>query len=192
MPSHPDADALLRNCLRNPTDPATRFAFADWLERTGNPAHIAWAHYIRLNAEIATCPPGSRRAALEAEVQNQVPHIRARLTVPAAVFVEYHESLQQLLPAHRFTVQLREFTPQRGAIELLTERIARVYRAFPLERTGSNLLLAAAADDDDVHSVRSDLNDFLGLPVIAVRGSSEEIVQAINAHYMAETPQRAS
>src|SRR5262245_64945442 len=119
MPSHPDAEAILQKCLRDPSDVTTRLALADWLEKSGRPANVAWAHYIRLHAEIADCPLGERRDDLIAEARTHISHMRARLTVPAAVFVEYHESLQQLLPSDRFSVRLDGFTPNPDAIQLL-------------------------------------------------------------------------
>jgi uncharacterized protein (TIGR02996 family) len=182
MPSPESAEAFLQKCLRDPTDVTTRLALADWLEQTGQPANVAWAHYIRLSAEIADCPPGDRRETLLAETQNHAPRIRAKLTVPAAVFVKHHESLQQLLPLDRFSVRLDGFKPNREAVRLLNAPIARVYKAFPIEHTGSALLLAVADQDSD--SISSDLSEFLGLPVLAVRGSPEDIARAISTHYL--------
>ena len=110
------------------------------------------------------------------------PDIRARLTIPAKLFIHHHEALQQLLPLNRFSIQLEEFTPSREAILLVRERIARVYRVFPLEHTGSMLLLAVA--DDDTDSVSADLSDFLAVPILAIGCSPDDIVQAINTHYV--------
>src|SRR5215831_10154623 len=185
MRTQSDADSYLKKCLRHPNDITLRLALADWLAATKQPAYVAWAQYIRLNAQLANYPPGEHREKLAAEIQKLIPDIRARLAIPAKLFVHHHEALPQLLPLNRFSVQLDEFTPNREAILLLTERIARVYRVFPLAHTGSMLLLAVA--DDDTDSVSADLSDFLGVPVLAIGGSPDDIVQAINTHYAGVT-----
>src|SRR5207248_10469941 len=104
MTSHPDADAFMRGYLRTPTDVTTRLVFADWLEETGRPSNVAWAHFIRAKAAADAHPwGGAARRRHEAEAGKFAPHIRADLAIPAALFVGYPKSLLQLLPAPNLT-----------------------------------------------------------------------------------------
>src|SRR5689334_11583200 len=110
MSSHPTADAFMRGYLPNPSDATARLVFADWLEETGTPWNRAWAYYIRVKAEADQFPPGSaERRDLEAQAAGYARRIRARLTIPAALFVGYPKSLLQLLPGPNITVRLDGF-----------------------------------------------------------------------------------
>jgi uncharacterized protein (TIGR02996 family) len=87
MSFHPDADAFLRAILHNLDDATPRLVFADWLEETDEPANVAWARYIRAQAELAAQPPiGGRWPELEAQAADEVLRIEATLKVPANLF----------------------------------------------------------------------------------------------------------
>lgn len=105
MSSHPDADAFVRAFLRNPPDETQRLVFADWLDDTGEPHNAAWAGYIRAKAAAAREPFGS--AAWQAwndEAARFAADVRAELSLPAGVFVNYPDSLLRLLPGPNITV----------------------------------------------------------------------------------------
>jgi type IV pilus assembly protein PilB len=179
MLSHPDADAFMRVYLRDPTDTPTRLVFADWLEETGRPWNAAWAHYIRLKAEADRHLFGTpERRELEREAAAFAPHIRANLTIPAALFVGYPKSLLQLLPAPNITVSLDGFATPRDAVEVMPESIARENEAFPLGFQDRIFLVAAThpAGTDLVPKLEFILNRH----VVAVRGEADEIAAAID------------
>src|SRR5262245_6779074 len=107
MSSHPDADAFIAAILAQPAELTTRLAFADWLEETDEPAKVAWAHFIRLNAEANQCPADfERRRELERQLSGLAPRIHARLTVEAAQLIGKVEHLSQLLPKANIIVRL--------------------------------------------------------------------------------------
>src|SRR5688572_8607935 len=143
MSSHPDADAFMRGYLRNPTDVTARLVFADWLEETGKPWNCAWAYYIRTKVEAANLASGSvQRQLLELDAVWYASKIRARLTIPAALFAGYPKSLLELLPAPNITVRLEGFAPTPAALVCVTRPLAELYNILPLDRQGPVLLVA--------------------------------------------------
>jgi uncharacterized protein (TIGR02996 family) len=178
MSSHPDADAFMRGYLRNPPDKTARLVFADWLEETGTPWNRAWAYYIRLKAEADAYPFGSpERKELERQAAEYVPHIAARLTIPASLFVGYPKSLLQLLPGPNITVKLDGFTPTQAAISCMTWPLAELYHFFPLDRQGMILLLAVAGPH--YQHAMDDLEHLLALRITWVVASGVDIRAAI-------------
>src|SRR5215211_6830640 len=94
-----DADAFMRKYLERPSDAAARLVFADWLEETGEEHNAAWAHFIRLKAEADRHAANSpTRHEIERHAGQYAVHIRARLAIPAQLFIDYPKSLLQLLP----------------------------------------------------------------------------------------------
>jgi type IV pilus assembly protein PilB len=182
MSSHPDADAFVRNYLRRPTDATTRLVFADWLEETGTPSNVAWAHYVRAKVEAARHPFGGPdwRAA-ERDAAGHVPGIRARLTMSAARFVAWPKALLELLPGPNITVRLAGFVPTPAALEWVRRPLAVAYGALPLDRQEGALLIALpGARSGDL--VAADFESLFGIPVVWVVGSPAEIRSAIRTH----------
>jgi uncharacterized protein (TIGR02996 family) len=182
MSSHPDADAFLQAILDNPSELTTRLVFADWLEDTGEPSNIAWAHFIRLNAEVNQHPEGSfEHDNLEWRTAQLAPRIHATLTIPAAVFVAHSQLFQELLPSHQFVVKLTEYAIPQRALLLVPEFIARENRALPLAAQGRLLFLALAnsRDWDMVQKLQSDLSRF----IVPVGATANEILEATNRNY---------
>ena len=101
MTSHPDADAFMRGYLRTPTDVTTRLVFADWLEETGRPSNVAWAHFIRAKAAADAHPwGGAARRRHEAEAGKFAPHIRAYMRRSGAPD-QTHATVFRLMPSRR-------------------------------------------------------------------------------------------
>src|SRR5688500_12799788 len=120
MSSHPDADAFVQAILRDPADLTTRLVFADWLEEAGGRSNVAWAHYIRLNAEIAAHRArGTWRQGVEEEAASHAPHIRTALTIPASAIVAHPNAVRQLLPLSQVEVTLADCEVPRSAIEFV-------------------------------------------------------------------------
>jgi uncharacterized protein (TIGR02996 family) len=182
MSSHPDADAFMRGYLQNPTDVTARLVFADWLEETGKSWNRAWAYYIRLKAEADPRAPGSsERRELERQAAGYAPKIRARLTIPAALFVGYPKSLLELLPALNITVRLAGFDIPSAILEFMPESVARENLVLPLAVQGSVLLVVTAAQD--VAELIQKLMFILNRDIVAVRGQADDILAAINRDY---------
>src|SRR5215211_3313191 len=104
-----DADAFMRKYLERPSDATARLVFADWLEETGEEHNAAWAHFIRLKVEADRYPRNSpTRHEIERHAGQYAVYIRARLAIPAKLFIGYPKSLLELLPATNITVNLAE------------------------------------------------------------------------------------
>jgi uncharacterized protein (TIGR02996 family) len=182
MSSHPDADAFMRTYLRNPPDVTTRLVFADWLEETGTPSNVAWAHYIRVQAEADRYECQSReRAEREAVADRYGRAIHAALAIPAKLFVGYPRSLLRLLPAANVTVQLADCAIPRAVLELMPESVARENLVLPLDLQG-RVLLAAGADPTDPDTVQK-LEFILNRDVVLVRAEADDLRGAIDRHY---------
>ena len=182
MSSHPTADAFMRNYLRTPTDATTRLVFADWLEETGDHWNVAWAHYIRAKIEADQYEPGTHeRKTLEAHARSLARQVRASLTIPAQLFVDYPKSLLQLLPAPNITVRLDHFAFQDPIWELIPEFIARDNLVIPLDVQGRILICATPNPGNE--DTRQKLEFILNREVIAVGTGLSETVSVINATY---------
>jgi uncharacterized protein (TIGR02996 family) len=180
MSTHPDADAFIKAILDNPDELTTRLVFADWLEETGNSSNVAWAHYIRLNAETNQHPAGSfERDNLKWRIEQSAARIQATLTLHASAFLAHHKLLQELLPSHQFVVKLAEFEiPSRLAH---THWIARENHVLPLYEQEDVLFIALGNphDWDMVQKLQSLLWSFIA----PIGAASNEILEAINRNY---------
>jgi uncharacterized protein (TIGR02996 family) len=180
--SHPDADAFVSAILRNPADVTTRLVFADWLEETGTPSNIAWAHFIRLNAEAAQYARGNpKREALEFDAAAYWWQINAKLTLSGKRFLSAWESLLQILPPWALTLRLGTCDVSLSVIELMPESVAHERLIFPLA-LHENLLLIVSADPGDCNTMQL-VQYLLNKQIIAVRGVQDDILDAINRHY---------
>jgi type IV pilus assembly protein PilB len=182
MSSHPDADAFMRSYLRTPTDGTARLVFADWLEETGKPWNVAWAYYIRVKDEVDRYEFGSpERAELEDQAAAYVPRIRARLTIPASLFVGYPKSLLQLLPPSNITVRLGSFRTPVPLREWVHEAVARNCTLFPLARPEGVLLVATA---EPLPAVLAERIEYVyRARIVAVRAGYDDIRAAHERNY---------
>ena len=90
----PNADAFMRRILSAPADPLPRLVFADWLEETGTSSNVAWAYFIRAQAELVTLEPNEVQAqALRSFTETLRERIRARLKIPVDTFLRDIPSL---------------------------------------------------------------------------------------------------
>jgi uncharacterized protein (TIGR02996 family) len=179
MRSHADADAFMRASLRQPEDVTARLVFADWLDETGGEHNAAWARFIRLKIEAAQHAPGScERLALDRGAEVQAPLIRAKLTIPAQLFVDHPEELLQLLPAPNITVRLKEFEVPQQVLELLPESVARENDVITLDLRGRTLFIAGN-DRRNLDTVQK-LEFILNCKVILVQVELEDVQEAIN------------
>jgi uncharacterized protein (TIGR02996 family) len=184
MSSHPDADAFMRAYLQQPTDVTARLVFADWLEETGKPWNVAWAHYIRAKAEADHYEFGSpERAELEERAAGHARRVQAKLTIPASLFVGYPKSLLELLPPDRITVRIGHFLPPAATVARVEEALARHFPLLPLDDSAGALIVAHATPDDAraVALIRS----VLSARTVMVGAAWDDIVAGINAAYAA-------
>jgi uncharacterized protein (TIGR02996 family) len=183
MHSHPDADAFMRAYLRQPEDATARLVFADWLDETGEEHNAAWAQFIRLKIEAARHPPESyEHRALNRRAGEQAPLIRAKLTIPAKLFVEHAEDLMQLLPAPSLTVRLRGFKVWQPILHLIPESVARENDLLALHFLRGRTLLIAGSDPHACDTVQK-LQFILNREIVFVHGEPEDVRESINLNY---------
>jgi uncharacterized protein (TIGR02996 family) len=53
--------AFIRTILADPSDPAPRLVYADWLEERGDPDSVHRAEYLRKECQLDSLPSGDRR-----------------------------------------------------------------------------------------------------------------------------------
>jgi uncharacterized protein (TIGR02996 family) len=182
MSSHPDADAFIRAFLRTPPDATTRLAFADWLDEYDTPSCRAWAAYIRLKAEADRHPSGSvERKKRDAAAAAHAPSIRARLTIPAKVFVRNRVSLLQLLPPDNIAVWLRSFRTPLPPRDWVGEAVARNNTIFPLDREADVLLVATAQPLSADFIEKAEY--IYRARIVAVRADQDDILAAHERNY---------
>jgi hypothetical protein len=109
-------------------------------------------------------------------------HIRARLTIPAALFIGYPKSLLELLPGPNITVRLGRFECPRSVLELMPESVARENLLLPLDQQQGPVLLVGACNADDPELVQK-LEFILNRDIVLVRAEPDDVVAAINRHY---------
>src|SRR5262245_7736567 len=182
MFSHPDADAFMRKYLAPPTDTTTRLVFADWLEETGQSHNAAWAYYIRLKLEADSYPRNSReRYTLHRQAGEYAPKIRANLTIPAKLFVDYPRSFLQLLPAANITVRLADFEIPLAVLELMPESVARENLVLPLDLQGNTLLTATVEPRN--YDTKHKLEFILNKEIVLIGASRDDIQEAIDSEF---------
>lgn len=108
MVLHPDAKAFVARILADPADSVIRTVFADWLDEQGGTANENWAQYIRLRTDAAVSH-GTDRELLREEADYLAPHLKARLTMPAAKFAPAFHHFLDFLPSDRYIVTLGDF-----------------------------------------------------------------------------------
>lgn len=182
MSSHPDADAFVAAILADPAELTTRLAFADWLEESGDASNAAWARFIRLMGDAGRHPDRSdERRRLELDAAAYLWQMDAKLTVPAAVFVEHPRPLLQLLPAWSLTVALADVAIPLPVIEIVPESVARENLVIPL-RLDTNLLYVATSNPGNWDLLQK-LQFILNRDIIAVRAEADAVLETINRHY---------
>jgi uncharacterized protein (TIGR02996 family) len=182
MSTNPDADAFMRKYLEEPTDATARLVFADWLDETGEDHNAAWAHFIRLKAEAGRYTLNSpERPELDRRADQYAPKIRARLTIPARLFVGYPRSLLQLLPPANIVVRLVGFEVPLPVLELMPESVARENLVLPLA-TQARTLIAAAADPRDA-DLAEKLEFILNRDFVLVGAERQDVIDAINREF---------
>jgi uncharacterized protein (TIGR02996 family) len=169
--SDPQADAFLRSILRQPDDTSARLVFADWLDEQGGSGNEAWARYLRVNAD--------ENAPLRAS--DLASQVVSRLTIPVAKFLEHPWSLFRLLPAPNITVRLGNSPIPRSLIEFVPESVARENVILPLLLQNGTLFVAAAYPEP--RTIPDTLSFILNAEVIALRGSFDDVQDAINCNY---------
>ncbi len=182
MSCHPDADAFLRAILENLDDATPRLVFADWLEDTADPANVAWAHYIRTQAELAAQPPvGGRWGELEVQAADEALRISATLKVPARIFVEQTRALLRLLPAERLSGDLTGFEVPQVVAEYVPASVAHERLVLPLALGRSRIFLAMV-DPQNVDTLQT-LEFILNRRVIPIAADPATIPAAIARTY---------
>ena len=182
MSSHPDADAFVRAILRDPADITTRLVFADWLEESEEPSNVAWAHFIRLNAELATRKPSlDRRKHLLTEIDLRAAEVNARLTIPVETFIAHHTHLWQIFPFSSLLARLGNCAIPLPIVECMPESVARENGVLPLSLQGNNLFIAAKNPFD--YDLMQKLQFILNKDIIPVGAEAEDIQAAISRYY---------
>jgi uncharacterized protein (TIGR02996 family) len=104
------ANQFMRTILAEPDGDVPRLIFADWLEETGNDSNAAWAHFIRLQAELGrAADDAARRRDLGRAVREAAAGVRARLTLRAGFFRRHFISIFRLIPPANLRLKLPEF-----------------------------------------------------------------------------------
>ncbi len=187
LDTYEDACAFLRKYLSRPTDAAARLVFADWLEDTGQPQNVAWAHYIRWKHEAEQFPLSDEsRKHKEHEIGLYADAIRTRLTIPAHFFIGYPKSLLQLLPPAQITVQLAHFTAADHVRECLPGHHAHNLAIVPLDCQEAALLVASA--NPRCMRTAQRLERITGRNILMVAAEPEDLHEAIERHYPAGDP----
>jgi uncharacterized protein (TIGR02996 family) len=182
MSFHPDADAFLRAILRDLDDATPRLVFADWLEETGDSGNIAWARYIRVQAELAAQPAiGGRWGELEAKAADEAPRIHATLKVPASLFVEQARAVLRLLPIEQLIVNVDGFVIPRPIAEYVPASIAHEHRVLPLAVSRRDVHLAMA--DRHNGETLQILQFILNRRVVPIATDPESIPAAVERTY---------
>jgi uncharacterized protein (TIGR02996 family) len=136
MVLHPDAKAFVTRILADPSDAVIRTIFADWLADQGGTGNENWAGYIRLRTDAALAH-GTDRELLREEADQLAPHLKARLTVPAAKFAPNFHHFLDVLPADRYIVTLGGYEFPAEPNERLGAMNAKAARSLVLtERDG--------------------------------------------------------
>lgn len=180
MHKHPDADSFVLEHLRQPANATTRLVFADWLEDTGTPSNVAWAHYIRLREQAERTPPDERRTLLR-KADICAAKVRAKLNLAARVFARNPESVLQLIPAPNVSVRLADYTPARAVLELVPESVARENLVLPLTLHGNTLYCTAINPHD--YDTAQKLSFILNKDIVLVGATRDEVRAAINRGY---------
>lgn len=184
---HPDADALMTGVLANPADPLPRLVLADWLEETDVPANVAWAHFLRARQQLAECRATDHIGigVLKKRIRELTPHIRAKLTLPAAYFVRHAFPLLRVLPAARFTVDLGGFLDGYQAapetLELVPESVCRENLVLPLAHTDDFLFVAIRIPS--CRDTLQKLEFILNRHIIGVSAAADQIRAALDRHF---------
>lgn len=180
---HPDADALMTGVLANPADPLPRLVLADWLEETDVPANVAWAHFLRARQQLAECRETDHVGigVLKKRIRELTPHIRAKLTLPAAYFVRHAFQLLRVLPAARFTVDLDGFEVPPATLDVVPESVCRENLVLPLASAGNFLFVAIHPPPcgDTLQTLEFILNRHL----LGVSAAADQIRAALDRHF---------
>lgn len=180
MQKHPDADSFVLEHLRQPANATTRLVFADWLEDTGTPSNVAWAHYIRLREQVDRIAPDERGPLLR-QAGTFAAKVRAKLSLAARVFARTPESVLQLIPMPNVTVRLADHTPPRAILELMPESVVRENLVLPLTLRG-NTLFGATTGPHNFDTAQK-LMFILNQEIVLVGAERSDIQEAINRGY---------
>ena len=179
---HPTAEGLMRGILADPSDPLPRLVFADWLDDTGIPHNAAWAKYLRLAVDLVHLPlTAPRRLYLQSELDRVSTELVAELTYKAEQFIQYADSIRQLLPLERLTLKLDTVSVPQAVIDFVPHAVALEHSALPLTLADDCLTVALANPADTC--VTESLERAVGRRVRAVRASAESLPEAIERHY---------
>lgn len=178
----PEADAFVRAILRDPADETTRLVFADWLDDTGEPHNVAWAAFIRANAEADRHEPGSPDGERLARQATRLwGSVNATLTVTADEFVLSAAALLRILPEPNITVRLGVHQIPRAVIEFVPESVARDNLVLPLAAEESRLSVVSA--DPGCFDTLERLEFVLNTSLVMVGAEADDIRAAIDGHY---------
>lgn len=180
MQKHPDADSFVLEHLRQPANATTRLVFADWLEDTGTPSNVAWAHYIRLREAADRAAP-EECWGIRHRTETATANVRAKLTLAARVFARNPEAVLQLIPAPNVSVRLADYTPPRAVLELVPESITRENLVLPITLHGNTL--HCATTDPHNFDTSQKLTFILNRDIVLVGATRDEVQAAINRGY---------
>jgi uncharacterized protein (TIGR02996 family) len=179
---HPTADAFVRGILADPADTVIRLVFADWLDEQGGAANVAWAGYLRAQAEWETLPADDPRRMELLELAKQHRRgIRSHLTLPAHAVQSEFLHLLKVLPSGNIRIRLSGEDISRHAISFMPESVAREYRLIPVGRRRNCLAIATPTPLDG--EVKHDVANFLCINIVMFLADAGEVQAAINRHY---------
>ena len=165
--------------LANPEDNAPRLVFADWLEETGLDSNVAWAQFIRLNAELRRATENDpRRQKLIAASERTARDIRSRLTIRATLFVKHFHSIFALLPSANLRLDVNGFTVPNSVIQDFPESVARENCMLPL--IWDKHLLVAAVQEPFDRDLREKFEFVFNCSFIGIQSPEAQIQEGNN------------
>ncbi len=146
--SHPDATAFAARFLADPADRLGRLVFADWLEERGDDSSLAWADYIRTQAELETLRWNDPRGVeLTRSAVATAQRVRATLTFEFKG-IERLKALPKLLPPHRCFPNWWDGWDDPSGREVVPRSLAEEHGLLPLYAVGKTVYLAGARAAD--------------------------------------------
>lgn len=146
--THPDATAFAARFLVNPKDRLGRLVFADWLEEQGDDSSVAWADYIRVQAEMEQLrwnDPAWDELTERATDSGRRVQAYLRITVRSEKSLL---ALPKFIPPHRCVLNLTEHPFLFNDTSFLPESLAWEHSLIPLHSTPTTEYLACPTPAD--------------------------------------------
>jgi uncharacterized protein (TIGR02996 family) len=182
-----ETDAFVRGILDNPEDRVRRLVFANWLEERGTASSVAWAGYLRMQAECETLAEEDPRVPeLLAKADSYRPAICARLELPARAVRTRLLYLRRLLPPWNVQIQFNgeDWSPDwpQGFAQGFIEEWWRDHLLIPVGQEG-NVSAWASPVPYSTKFIDWVGSYYLKRSLICFRADTDEVTKAIDRRY---------